>query len=106
MEVGTFCLDNVRGPVHNTQKVTILPFSTVSVHANSSVKGHCMWVTMLMELVAGPQLPTLVVPMVSYGELHLRSSSIPICLCNLSVHSMEIPTKTVVGQVPLPTWCH
>ena len=40
MEVWRFCLDDVRGLVHTTRKVTILPFSTVSVHANSSVKGH------------------------------------------------------------------
>ena len=35
-----FSLDDIRGPVHTTQKVTIPPFSTVSVHANTSVKGH------------------------------------------------------------------
>ena len=38
-----FCFNDIRGPVHTTWKVTIPPFSTVSVHANSSVKGHCMW---------------------------------------------------------------
>ena len=40
MEVREFCLDDVRGPVCTTQKVTIPPFSTISVHANTSVKGH------------------------------------------------------------------
>ena len=39
VEVQKFCLDDVRSPVCTTQKVTIPPFSTVSVHANSSVKG-------------------------------------------------------------------
>ena len=89
-----FCLDNVRGPVCTTQKVNIPPFSTISVHANSSVKGHCMWVHVLTELISGPQLPTVVVPTVTYGELHLGSSRVPICLCNLGAHSVEIPTKT------------
>ena len=38
MEVWKFCLDDFRGPVCTTQKVTIPPFSTVCVHTNSSVK--------------------------------------------------------------------
>ena len=46
-----------------------------------------------------PSLPTAVVLTVTYGELHLGFSRVPICLCNLSAHTMEIPTKTVVGQV-------
>ena len=58
-----------------------------------------MQVNMLMELTPGPQLPTVVVPTVTYAELHLGSSRVPICLQNLSAHSVEIPTKTVVGQV-------
>ena len=33
------------------------------------------------------------------AELHPGSSRVPICLQNLSTHSVEIPTKTVVGQV-------
>ena len=99
MQVRRFWVDNVRGPVCTTQKVTITPFSTVSVHANSSVKGHCMWVHVLMEPMAGPQLPTAVVPMVTYGVLHLGSSRVPICLHNWSAHTMEIPTKAVGGQV-------
>ena len=99
MEVWRFCLDDLRGLVHTTWKVTILPFSTVSVHANSGVKGHCMWVHVLMELMPVLQLPEAMVPMVTYGELHQGSSRVPICLHNLSAHAMEIPTKAVVGQV-------
>ena len=105
MEVQKFCLDDVRGPVHTIQKVAILPFSTVSVCANTSVKGHCMWVHVLTELMLGPQLPTAVVPTVTYGELHSGSSRVPICLHNLSTHVMEIPTEAVVGQSSLPTKC-
>ena len=112
-EVQKFCLDDIRGPVYTTQKVTILPFSTVSVHANSSVKGHCMWVHVLTEPMPVPQLSAAVLLTVTYGELHPGSSREPICLWNLSTHAMEIPTKAVVGlvvpanQVPLvvhPTW--
>ena len=99
VEVRGFCLNDVRGPVCTTQKVTITPFSTVSVHTNSNVKGHYMWVHVLTELMPGPQLPTAVVLMVTYGELHLGSSRVHICLYNVSTHTMEIPTKTVVGQV-------
>ena len=42
MEVRKFCPNDVRGLVCTTQKVNIPPFNTVSVHANSSVKRHCM----------------------------------------------------------------
>ena len=95
IEVRKFCLDDVRGPVCTTQKVTIPP----CVYANSSVKGNCMQVHVLTEPMPGLQLPAVVVPMATYGQLHLGSSRVPICLCNLSTHTMEIPTKTVVGQV-------
>ena len=59
MEVRKFCLNDVRGPVHTTQKVTIPP---VSVHTNSSVKGHSMQVHVFTELMPGSQLPTAEVP--------------------------------------------
>ena len=51
VEVWKFSLYDIKGPVHTTQKVTIPPFSTVSVHANTSVKRHCMWVHVLTELM-------------------------------------------------------
>ena len=92
-------LDGIKGAVHNTQKVTIPPFHTVKVGANTSVKGHCMKVHVLTEPVLGPQLLASVVPIATYGELHPGSSRVPICLCNLSTCAMEIPAKTMVGQV-------
>ena len=49
----------------------------------------------------GPQLPTSIVPTATYGELHLGSSQVPICLRNLRVHSIEVPTKAIVGKVAL-----
>ena len=58
-----------------------------------------MKVHVLREPVLGPQLPAAVVPIATYGELHPGSSRAPVCLCNMSAHAMEIPAKTVVGQV-------
>ena len=98
MQAKKFCLDDIKGPVCTTQKVTISLFGTVSVQANSSVKVHCMQVHVLMELVPGPHLPAAVVPTVTYGELHPGCSRVHICLCNVSANAMEIPTKAVVGQ--------
>ena len=57
-----------------------------------------MEVHVLMELMPGPQLPAAVVSTVTYGELHPGSSRVPNCLHNLSTHTVEIPTKTVVRQ--------
>ena len=99
MELQKFCIDDVKGPVCTTWKVIIPPFSTVNMQANSSVKGHCMQVHVLTEPMPGPQLPAAVVPTATYGELHPGSSRVPICLCNLSACTVEIPTKAVVGQV-------
>ena len=99
VEVQKSQLDGVKGAVHTTQKVTIPPFQTLNIKANASVKGHCMKVHVLMEPVLGPQLPAAVVPIATYGELHPGSSRVPVCLCNMSACAMEIPAKTVVGQV-------
>ena len=99
MTLWRFSLDDVKGPVHTTQKFTILPFSTVNVQASTSVKGHYMWVKTLTELMPGPQLLAVVVPVVAYGELHPGSLRLPIYPCNLSTHTIEIPAKAIVGQV-------
>ena len=46
VEMQKFGLDDGKGPVHTMQKVTILPFGTVNVHASTSVKGgSCAHVT-------------------------------------------------------------
>ena len=95
VEVRKYQLDGVKGAVHTTQKVTIPPFQTINIKANAGVKGLCIKVHVLMEPVLGPQLP----PAATYGELHPGSSRVPVCLCNMSTHAIEIPAKTVVGQV-------
>ena len=99
MKVQKSQLDGIKGAVCTTQKVTIPPFHMVKVGANASVKGHCIKVHVLTEPALGPQLPASVVPIATYGELHPGSSRAPVCLHNLSTHAMEIPAKTVVGQV-------
>ena len=42
-----FCLDDVQGPVHTTQKVTIPPFGSVSIQGHTAVWGCCMQLYML-----------------------------------------------------------
>ena len=98
MEMRKVCLDDVKGQVYTTQKATIPPFSTVNVQANLSFKGHCIWVHVLTELVPGPQLPAAVVPTVTCGELP-GFSRVPICLCKLNAHAIEIPARALVGQI-------
>ena len=99
MEVQKSQLDGVKGAVCTTQKVTMPPFHMVNVRANASVKWHCMKVHVLTKPALGPQMPAAVMPIAIYGELHPGSSRVPVCLHNLSTHTMQIPTKTVVGQV-------
>ena len=55
VEVQKFSLDDVKGPVCTIQKVTLPLLGTVSVCANTSVKGHCMQVHVLMEPMLGCQ---------------------------------------------------
>ena len=102
VEVQKYQLDGVKGAVCTTQKVTIPPFQTMTIKGNAGVKGHCMKVHVLTKPVLGPHLPVAVVPIATYGELHPGSLRVPICLCNVSTCAMEIPAKTIVGQV-IPT---
>ena len=99
VEVQKFQLDGVKGAVCTTQKVTIPPFQTLNIKANASVKGDCMKVHVLTEPALSPQLPAAVVPIATYGELHPGSLRVPVCLHNMSTHAMEIPARTVGGQV-------
>ena len=106
VEVQKYQLDGVKGAVLTTEKVTIPPFQTINIKANTGVKGHCMKVHVLTEPMPGPQLPAAVVPIATYGELYPGSLRVPVCLHNMSTHAMEIPAKMVVGQVTLPTKYH
>ena len=99
VEVWKHQLDGVKGAVCTIQKITIPPFQTINIKANAGVKGHCMKVHVLAEPALGSQLPAAVVPIATYRELYPGSSRVPVCLHNMSAHAMEIPAKTVVGQV-------
>ena len=99
VEVRKYQLDGVKGAVCTTQKVTIPLFQTLTLKGYAGIKGHCMKVHVLTEPALGPQLPAAVVPIAMYGELHPGSSRVPICLCNMSSCAVEVPAKTVVGQV-------
>ena len=46
-------------------------------------------------------MPTSIVPITIYGELHQGSSQVPICLRNWSAKPMVIPIKVVVDKVAL-----
>ena len=39
-------------------------------------------------------------------ELHLGSSLVPICLCNLSAHSVKTPQRLWLARSCLPPKCH
>ena len=52
-----------------------------------------------MEPALGSQVPAAVVPTSTYGELHPGSSRVSVCLHNLSAHSIEVPAKTIIGQI-------
>ena len=69
-----FCLDDVQGPVPITQKVTIPPFGTVSIHGNMGIQGYSMQVHALAKPAQGPQFPASMVPTVTYVELCPGSS--------------------------------
>ena len=53
VEVQKFWLNDVKGSVYTTQKVTIPPFGTINVWANTSVMGHWMQVHVLTEPALG-----------------------------------------------------
>ena len=87
VEVQKFQLNDVKGLVCTTQKVTIPPFSTINRWANTSVKGHCMRVHVLTELALGLQLPAAVVPtryLWGTTPLFFKGTSMTVqseCLC-------------------------
>ena len=71
VEVWKFWLNDIKGLICTMQKVTIPPFSIINIQANTSVKGHCMWVHVLTEPVLGPQIPAAVVLRATYGDYTL-----------------------------------
>ena len=106
MEVWKFCLDDLRCPVCTTHRVTIPPFGTASVHANTSIKGHCMQVHVLMELMPGPQLPAVVVLTVTMESCILGPQGyLPACATWAPV-PWKFPQKPWLDRLSLPSKCH
>ena len=96
VEVQKYQLDGVKGAVlHHTEGHN----STLSNHKYKSKCWCQRALHVLKEPALGPQLPAAVVPIATYGELHPGSLRVPVCLHNMSVYAVEIPAKTVVGQV-------
>ena len=81
-----FHLDDIKGHVYTTQRITIPLFVTINVPCKTNIRGHCMWVHVLAELVQVPQLPT-------------GSFQVLICLRNLNAHPTMIPAKVIIGKV-------
>ena len=57
-----------------------------------------MWVHVLAEPVQDPQLPASIAPASTYGELHLGSSQVLICLRNLGACPIVVPAKHLCGE--------
>ena len=104
-------LDQIKGHIWTTWRITISPSLAVSVHSQTVVQRHCIWVHMLAELVWDSQWPASSVSITLYRQLHPGSSQVLIYLRNLSTHSSMIPIKVITGrvvpayQVPLLTPC-
>ena len=71
VEVQKFWLNDIKGLVCTTQKVTIPPFSMVNIWANTSVKGHFMQVHVLMELALGASCQQQLYPQLPMGNYTL-----------------------------------
>ena len=69
-----FCLDDVQGHIHTTERDTIPQFGTINIHSKTDVHGHCMQVHVLAKPAQGPRLPATVVQNAMYGELCPGSS--------------------------------
>ena len=54
VEVNKFWLDKVQDHVCTSQRVTIPPLGTVSIHSNTSIRGHCMQVHILAKANTRP----------------------------------------------------
>ena len=106
VEVQKFWLNDVKCLVCTTQKVAIPPFSTINVLANTSVKGHCMWVHVLMELALGPQLPAAVYPQLPMGNYTVVPQGYQ-SVCTIWVPMpWKYPLKQSLGRLCLPVRYH
>ena len=92
-----FDLDNVKGTIKLTKKVTLAPFETIHVSAKSSVRGHFKRVLVLMEKLADNM--SAVEPINSYSVLHPGSDRVQIALRNLSARSVTVQAKSSLATI-------
>ena len=92
-------LEEVQGACPYHIGVTIPPIGTMNIQSRTDVYGHCICVHMFAEPAQGPWLPASIVLTTTYWELHPGSSWVPVCLRNLSAHSIVIPAKVIIGKV-------
>ena len=106
VEVQKFQLNDVKGPGHTTQKVTIPPFGTVNVWANTSVRGHCMRVHVLTELAFGPQFPAAVVSTAPMENYTLVLQGYQSACTTWAPMPLRYPLKQSLGRLCLATKYH
>ena len=92
-----FWLNDIKGSVHTTQKVTI-PHLAPSMYRQTPVSRTLHVSTCPHRASAWSQLPAVVVPTAYLWELHPGSSR--YSLSAQSEHPChEVPTKTIIGQI-------
>ena len=84
------------GPIVATQDVVLRPFKTQNVKGTSRVVRHTKGVNVIDEPLR-EFLANMVVA--STGELKLGLGMAGICLHNLTVGEVRIPTKSTLGHV-------
>ena len=77
-----FDLDQVKGKVKLTKKVTLTPFETIQVSAKSSVRGHYKRVLVIMEKL-NTNANSAIEPVNIYSILYPGSDRVQIALRNL-----------------------
>ena len=78
-----FDLDQVKGKVKLTKKITLAHFETIQVSAKSSIRGHYKRVLIIMEKL-NANTDSVVEPVNRYSVLHPGSDRVQIVLRNLS----------------------
>ena len=93
-----FDLSTVRWPLTTTMEVILSPFETQTVPGTSKVKSHVKWVHVIVE-PREQGFSNEVVTISMYCDLKPDSSRVKICLWNLTLKKIVIPTQCVMRQI-------
>ena len=93
-----FLLEQVKGPVRTTKAITLNPFETLSISAQSTVRGHHKRVHVVTERVQKNPGPA-VVSVNGYSVLHPGSSRVQVALRNLTAKAVTIRPKAIVATI-------